>query len=128
MSDHEIALTLAIARAESGFNPDAASNESATGLGQLIYNTARHYGITDENRWNMDLQAKALVLLTKNNMAAATRRGFSGRHLERYTYKYHHDGLTGEHGGLTLADQKVLPYISVYLDFLQKRRSLSRAI
>ncbi len=46
LNDHETAYVLAIARLESGFNPDAAAGTtSAHGLGQFINSTGSDYGV-----------------------------------------------------------------------------------
>ena len=46
LSTRETAHVLAIARVESGFNPDAAAGTtSASGLGQFIDGTGRAYGL-----------------------------------------------------------------------------------
>lgn len=124
MTDDEIALTLAIARHESGFNPDAGSNWSATGLGQFIDRTGRIYGLHRGNRWNLDAQAKALILHTRDNLSTARRRGFSEQQVQRYTYKYHHDGPDNAGEGLAIADQFVIPKIQIYKEYLKRRRSL----
>lgn len=45
-------LILAVARAESGFNPFAKSKKGAVGIMQLMKDTAEQYGVT--NRYNVD--------------------------------------------------------------------------
>lgn len=115
LSKSQIALTLAIARHESGFNPDAAAGTtSAHGLGQFINKTGTAYGLTDDNRWDLDAQASALVAHTKDNIALAQKRN---QGIE-YVYKYHHDGPTKDYGGLQTAKDKVLPFVSLYENML----------
>jgi hypothetical protein len=115
MSKDEIALTLAIARHESGFNPDAAApSTSAHGLGQFINKTGAGYGLTDENRWDVEKQAEALVSITKDNIALAKKRGKG----TEYVYKYHHDGPSGEYGGLKTSKNKVMPYVDYFKNML----------
>lgn len=115
MSKDEIALTLAIARHESGFNPDAAApSTSAHGLGQFIDTTGANYGLTDGNRWDVEKQAEALVAHTKDNIALAKKRGKG----TEYVYKYHHDGPSGEYGGLKTSKNKVMPYIDYFKNML----------
>jgi len=120
MSDHEIALTLAIARVESGFNPDAAAGStSAAGLGQMIDRTGAHYGLDAGNRWSADAQADALVRHTQDNMALARARGHGGADLDRYTYAYHHDGPSLKYGGLAIADENVVPKVALYEEYVR---------
>jgi hypothetical protein len=115
MSDHEIALTLAIARTESGFNPDAAAGStSAAGLGQMIDRTGKHYGLDAGNRWSAGAQADALVQHTQDNLAMARAKGHGGADLDRYTYAYHHDGPSLKYGGLQIADRNVVPNVELY--------------
>ncbi len=120
MSDHEIALTLAITRTESGFNPDAAAGStSASGLGQMIDRTGQHYGLDGTNRWSADAQADALVQHTQDNMAMARAKGHGGADLDRYTYAYHHDGPSLKYGGLQIADQNVVPNVKMYEEYVR---------
>jgi Ca2+-binding RTX toxin-like protein/LysM repeat protein len=105
LNTRETALVLAIARTESGFNPDAASNESASGLGQFIDSTGASYGLTASNRWNIYDQSVSLVRHVHDNQLLAQRRGQG----EEYIYKYHHDGPTRDYGGLELSLDRVMP-------------------
>lgn len=52
-------LVIAVARAESGFNPHAVSRKGAVGIMQLMVDTARQYGV--ENRYNADQNIEAGV-------------------------------------------------------------------
>jgi len=52
-------LIIAVARAESGFNPFARSKKGAVGIMQLMKNTADQYGVT--NRYNVDQNLDAGV-------------------------------------------------------------------
>jgi len=52
-------LILAVARAESGFNPFAKSKKGAVGIMQLMKKTADHYGVT--NRYDADQNLDAGV-------------------------------------------------------------------
>jgi peptidoglycan hydrolase-like protein with peptidoglycan-binding domain len=116
LSIHETAHVLAIARVESGFNPDAAANTSAYGLGQFIDETGKSVGITPESHGEMTKQAEALVQYFKNNAAKAQQRGLG----EDYIYKYHHDGPDSKPGspGLKLAQDNVLPTIPKFEKFV----------
>lgn len=51
LSKRDIAHLLAIAKVESGFNPDAAAkNTTASGIGQFIDDTGDDYGLNNQNR------------------------------------------------------------------------------
>jgi Ca2+-binding RTX toxin-like protein len=115
LNDHETAYVLAIARLESGFNPDAAAGTtSAQGLGQFINATGTYYGLTGNNRWDVNDQAVALVRHFYDNQLIARSRGLG----EEYIYKFHHDGPVGEYGGLKISNKSVIPFISQYESLL----------
>lgn len=114
----DTAHVLAIARIESGFNPDAAAGtSSASGLGQFIDKTGEAYGLDDTNRFDVDAQASALVAHFIDNRALAQRRGQD----EAYIYKYHHDGPAQDYGGLALSQTKVMPLLEDYTRFVEQR-------
>lgn len=111
LSTRETAHVLAIARHESGFNPDAAAgSSSASGLGQFIKKTGTAYNLTDTNRWNMQDQAEALVDHFVENRDETAKRGLG----EDYIYALHHDGPRLDSGGLDISKQKVIPRIDSY--------------
>jgi peptidoglycan hydrolase-like protein with peptidoglycan-binding domain len=117
LNPRQTAYVLATARLESGFNVDAAAGTtSATGLGQFIDKTGASYGINDGNRNDLRMQADALVAHYQENAALANARGQG----EDYIYKYHHDGPSGEYGGLALAQKDVLPYLDRYETFVRE--------
>ncbi|MBD8879494.1 peptidoglycan-binding protein [Rhodanobacter sp. 7MK24] len=117
LNPRETAYVLAIARVESGFNLDAAAGTtSATGLGQFIDKTGTSYGINDDNRSDLRMQADALVAHYQENAALARSRDRG----EAYIYKYHHDGPTEEHGGLALSEREVIPYVNRYETFVRE--------
>ncbi|WP_434777128.1 peptidoglycan-binding protein [Neisseria sp. Ec49-e6-T10] len=119
LNNRETAYVLAIARIESGFNPDAAAGTtSAFGLGQFINDTGKSYGINSSNRYDVAKQAEALVAHYIDNRDLAKRRGQS----EEYIYGYHHDGPSLKYGGVDLAKNKVLPYLKEYEGFVSERR------
>jgi len=119
LSTHATAHVLAIARVESGFNPDAAAGTtSAHGLGQFIDRTGAHYGINDSNRGDVNKQAEALVSHYQDNAALARARGQS----EDFIYKYHHDGPTQDYGGLGISQQEVMPYLDQYEQFVKQHQ------
>lgn len=118
LSPRETAHVLAIARVESGFNPDAAAGTtSASGLGQFVDRTGNAYGLNNNNRFNVNASAEALVGHFIDNRELAQRRGQG----EEYIYKYHHDGPSRDYGGLGLSQQKVTPYIDRYETFVEQR-------
>lgn len=114
----ETAYVLAIARVESGFNPDAAAGTtSASGLGQFIDRTGTAYGLRNDNRFDARAQADALVAHYIDNRDLARSRGQG----EEYIYKYHHDGPTRDYGGLGIAQRQVMPYLDRYERFVEGR-------
>ena len=116
MNNADIALTLAIARVESGFNPDAAAGTtSAHGLGQFVDQTGEGYGLTDENRWDVNEQARALVAHTQDNIERAEKNG-RGR---EYVYAYHHDGPSLKYGGLAIGRANVTPRVASFLKLVE---------
>ena len=118
LNTRETAHVLAIARVESGFNPDAAAGTtSASGLGQFIDGTGRHYGLGN-NRFDAQAGARALVAHFIDNRDLARSRGQG----EAYIYKYHHDGPSRDYGGLGLATSKVLPYVDQYEQLLLQQK------
>jgi peptidoglycan hydrolase-like protein with peptidoglycan-binding domain len=117
LNAHQTAYVLAIARYESGFNPDAAAGTTtAYGLGQFVAKTGAKYGIDDSNRGDLTKQAEALVERYKDNAATAARYA----HGEEYIYKYHHDGPVADSGGLEFSKQHVMPYVGKYEEFVQQ--------
>lgn len=123
LSAKETAMTLAIARHESGFNPDAASNlSSASGVGQFINETGDHFGLDDNNRWDANAQVKALVAHTKTtyNYVRRTKRPLS------WVYKIHHDGYDhADPKGLRIAEQSILPVYNEMLKTIMKKTGFS---
>ncbi|WP_313456946.1 peptidoglycan-binding protein [Stenotrophomonas sp.] len=118
LTPRETAYVLAIARVESGFNPDAAAGTtSASGLGQFIDKTGKHYGLSNANRFDVDAQSDALVAHFVDNRNLARSRGQG----EDYIYKYHHDGPTTDYGGLGLSQRKVAPHLDEYEQFVNQR-------
>jgi len=119
MTDYEIAYTLAIARYESGFNPDAAAKtSSASGVGQFIDDTGSKYGITNENRWNVDVQVQALVDHTLDNFELAKKKGYGNE----YVYALHHDGISLAKNGLSKGKEHVMPFVPKYLKAIEQFR------
>ncbi|WAH64909.1 peptidoglycan-binding protein [Xanthomonas hortorum] len=118
LSSRETAYVLAIARVESGFNPDAAAGTtSASGLGQFIDRTGAHYGVTTANRFDVQTQSQALVQHFMDNRDLARSRGQD----EDYIYKYHHDGPSKDYGGLALSRREIAPHLDNYTQFVDQR-------
>lgn len=123
LTPRETAHVLAIARVESGFNPDAAAGTtSASGLGQFIDQTGRHYDLNNQNRFSADAQADALVAHFIDNRNLAVSRGQG----EEYIYKYHHDGPTRDYGGLAISSREVAPHLDEYETFVRRRLGLQQ--
>lgn len=107
---HDIAIIIAIARIESGFNPDAAAGTtSASGLGQFIKRTGKTYGLDDSNRFKVEDNSKALINHSLDNKRLALKR--EKEDIDLWIYKYHHDGPSKDYGGLSLSKNKVLPWV-----------------
>jgi LysM repeat protein len=106
-----IAMLLAMAKIESGFNPDAAAGTtSASGLGQFIKATGASFGLTPENRFEIGPGIHALIEYFKDNEALAKKK----KKPDYFVYKYHHDGPTTEYGGTALATDKFAPLAAAY--------------
>lgn len=101
MSD--MARVLAIVRAESGFNPDAASSESAAGFGQFLDGTRKQYGVSSEDMFDITANANAVVGYFMDCREKAQVKGFESQRKDEMIYKYYHDGLYSDNsdfGGL----------------------------
>lgn len=103
------AMVLAIAKVESGFNPDAAAGtSSALGIGQFIRKTGEAYGLNDDTRFDVVLQARALVMHTRDNFKAAAKAGLP----MEFVYARHHDGdFKNTYGGVELSRKIVMPLL-----------------
>ena len=123
LSAKETAMTLAIARHESGFNPDAANHtSSASGVGQFINRTGEAFGLDDNNRWDVNAQVKALVAHTNKTYGYVrrTKRPLS------WVYKIHHDGYDHKQTkGLRIAEQNILPVYNELLETIMKKTGFS---
>ncbi|QAU25505.1 lytic transglycosylase domain-containing protein [Dyella sp. M7H15-1] len=112
LSREDIAMVLAMTRHESGFNPDAAAGTtSASGLGQFVDQTATAYGIrTDEQRFDAEQGAEAMVEHYLENKRLAQNGGAKGRNLFIDIYAYHHDGPSLAYGGRQISESSVMPW------------------
>lgn len=132
LSQRETAYVLAMARVESGFNPDAAAGTTtASGLGQFVRATGWEYGLNDSNRFELTSNADALVRLFIDNRDLARNRGFAGKELEIKIYQYHHDGAgtaskpAKDRGGCNIAINQVLPLTNKYEQFINGKNVVS---
>lgn len=125
MSEEDIGFMLAMARIESGFNPDAAAGTtSASGIGQFIDATGKTYGLTDANRWDLEAQVDALIDYTKFNKEKVIADNRDQKDLYKWMYKYHHDGpnstkSTSKSLGWKIATTKVNPLVNKYVDYVK---------
>jgi len=111
-SKEESAFLLAVARVESGFNPDAASSlSSASGIGQFIDKTGASYGLWEENRFDLRANTSALVRHLKKQLDNARKRfePKNAREAFAIAYALHHDGPSLRYGGYEIAKRHVIP-------------------
>ena len=106
-----IAMLLAMANIESGFNPDAsAGTTSASGLGQFINATGLEYGLHDANRFDLAANVSAIIAYFKYNEKLVKKHGKP----DVWVYKYHHDGPSKDYGGEKLTMKKFAPLAAKY--------------
>ncbi|MCB0325008.1 MAG: transglycosylase SLT domain-containing protein [Bdellovibrionales bacterium] len=122
MSDEQAALVLAIVRAESGFNPDAAARtSSASGLGQFIDRTGAAYGLTNANRFDLKAGARAVVLHVKDLLGAMRNKTGGGDDFS-LLYGLYHDGPSLRSGGVAIGTAVVVPWQERFKLWLEKQR------
>ncbi len=110
-NDRRVAMLLAMAKIESGFNPDAAAGTtSASGLGQFINKTGVSFGLSGNSRFDVDAGAIALVKYFIYNEKYVKKNSKP----DVWVYKYHHDGPAGEYGGEALATGKFSKLADMY--------------
>jgi LysM repeat protein len=110
-SIRRMAMLLAMAKLESGFNPDAAAGTtSASGLGQFVKDTGAAFGLNESNRFEIGPSVRALIAYFKENEAIAKKK----KKPDYFVYKYHHDGPSKEYGGTKLATDKFAPLAATY--------------
>ncbi|WP_421047887.1 lytic transglycosylase domain-containing protein [Paraburkholderia sp. A1RI-2L] len=107
---NDTVMVLAMARVESGFNPDAAAGTtSASGVGQFVDLTARPYRIvTDAQRFDAKIGADALVRHYLENKQLA--KNYLGRELYVMIHAYQHDGPSLAYGGRGISESHVMPF------------------
>ncbi len=130
LSVDETAFLLAIARVESGFNPDAAAgSSSASGIGQFIDRTGASYGLDASNRFSLRDNVSALVTHLKENLRESYRRVRETTQTDvfRMAYALHHDGPSLQYGGDVIAETYVLPWTERFRAWLLNR-SVSQGV
>ncbi len=111
-SNRDICLLLAMARLESGYNPDAAAGTtSAAGIGQFIKKTGAVFGLNSNNVFNIKENSEAFIGLFKENARRADKKGLKGKEREVRIYAVHHDGPALGGKGEGLAKSKVMPWL-----------------
>ncbi len=96
LNTSDTARILAIVRAESGFNPDAASSESAAGFGQFLDGTREDHGVDKKDMFDIPSNAGAVVEYYMKCKKKAESEGLDGTGKDARTYKYYHDGLNSD--------------------------------
>ena len=119
----ETAVSIGIARLESGFNPDAASHiSSASGIGQFINKTGQAYGVLPAEKFEIEPNATALIAYTKDCFHWV-RKKFQGITPQRETelvYACYHDGPLINAGGEEIARKNLLPWVETISTWLEK--------
>ena len=117
----DYAMLLAIAKTESGFNPDAAAGTtSAAGIGQFIDATGKEYGLrSNADRFDIEKGSAALVD-SYANTKRLMQKDYSGSDLYKMIYAYHHDGPSLSYGGEEIAETKVMPDFRKFKDAMCK--------
>jgi len=126
-SQSELAFALAVARTESGFNPDAAAGTtSASGIGQLIDRTAANLGVPKEKRFDLKENTQGFLKLLGSLLKTAKKQlpGKSQTQIFERAYGLYHDGPSLAYGGEKLAKQRVLPKVAGIQDWLSCYNSL----
>jgi putative chitinase len=112
-SEDEIAFALAVAKVESGFNPDAAAGTtSASGIGQLTDRTGAKFGLDASNRFDFKANIKAMLGQLRDDLSA-TKKNFE------QAYARYHDGPTLKYGGKEIAQTKVVPLVDDFKQWLK---------
>jgi putative chitinase len=113
LTNRDICLLLAIARHESGFNPDAAAGStSAAGIGQFVDATGLEYGLTMENVFDIKANSLALIDIFISEYAkSANKNGLTDINREIRIYALHHDGPSLKYGGEKLSKRHIIPWV-----------------
>lgn len=120
----QVAFALALARVESGFNPDAAAQStSATGVGQIIDRTAESLGLGQSERFSISENVLAMLSLIDQNRKLAQRLTSAGLETPAglaLQYGLYHDGPDLKYGGEKIARESVLPWVERIYQWLTK--------
>lgn len=94
LGNRDTAYYIAIVKRESGFNPDAAnSNSTASGIAQVIDNTAKTFGIDQHNRFDARASIRAgLAYFIKLREKIKKDYGSSDGQYEPLVYYSYHYG------------------------------------
>ncbi len=127
----QTAFALAVARFESGFNPDAAAlRSSAAGVGQLVDQTASALGLNESERFSASAGIAAMLDLIEQNAVLASRiSGHSPVSAAGLALQYalYHDGPSLKFGGIDIAKQSVLPWVGRFLKWIGDTRPTGSA-
>jgi hypothetical protein len=123
-STRQVAFALALARVESGFNPDAAARStSASGVGQIVDKTAKALGLPETERFSISANISAMLSLIEQNkklaqnLTAGDLESPAGLALQ---YGLYHDGPGLKYGGEKIARESVLPWVERIYQWLTK--------
>ena len=125
LSAEDQAILLGIARLESGFNPDAAALETtASGVFQLVKNTAKSLGLSQDKVFDAKENILAGVELFEENRALVNRRfpKLSGNERAVMLYAFHHDGPSLSYGGASIARKQLLPFLDDFREITYGKR------
>lgn len=117
LSVDDQALLLAIARLESGFNPDAASKtSSAVGVFQIIRANWQGLNLPQESVFDADSNIRAGIQFYQENLRLQQRKfpGIAGDEKAVLLYALHHDGPSLNSGGAKIAREALLPYFNKF--------------
>lgn len=122
------AILLAIARIESGFNPDAAATTtSASGVFQIVKTTANNLGLSQEKVFDAKSNILAGIELYQENAALLNKRfpTLQGNERAVMLYAFHHDGPTLNYGGAEIARRQMLPFLDGFREVTKRTYQLS---
>ena len=107
-------ILLAIAKLESGFNPNAqAKTTTAAGVFQIIKSVGNNLGLPQEDRYDARKNIIAGIRLYKENLQILKKRFPNAKGNERaiLLYALHHDGPSLKYGGAEIARRVLIPYL-----------------